>query len=430
MPKIAKELSDAHVRRLKWGAVQSGPNQGKPCPKFHAVGGVNGLYLQCTPPAPGNETFARSWVLKTLVGRTRRELGLGPYPEVTLSMARQKARDIKEQIRQGIDPKAERRALRSSLLAEQAKAVTFRTVGESYAAKKSRKYKTLKQTKKLQAMLETYAYPTLGNLLVADIERAHIIKMLSLIWESKTETATRVRAIVERVLDMAGAEGLRTGDNPARWRGNLDLSLPMPGKISKVQHFSAMPLDELPEFMQELTAKTTTGARALRFAILTVARSGEIRGATWDEIDMDAAVWTVPGERMKNGRTHKVPLCDDALTLLSALPRHADNDLVFVSPTGKMLSDMTLTKVIKDMGRKVTQHGFRATFRTWAQEHTSYPEEVCELAIAHVNSDATRAAYARSELIDKRRGLMRDWERFCREGLPTKGKVVSIGGKR
>lgn len=420
MPKLARELSDAEVRRLKWGSVQSGSKKGAPCPRLHAVGGVGGLYLYCAPPAPGNTTFGRSWILRTPIGRDRPDLGLGPYPEVTLSMARHKAREYKEQIRQGVDPRVTRKATKSALMAEQAKSVTFRAVGESYTAKKAREYKTTKQSKKLQAMLEAYAYPTLGNLLVSDIERAHIIKTLTLIWETKTETATRVRAIVERVLDMAGAEGLRTGDNPARWRGNLDLSLPMPGKISSVRHFRAMPMPELPEFMKELAAKHTTGALALRFGILTAARSGEIRGATWREIDLDNMVWTVPGDRMKNGRTHKVPLCPDAVDLLKSLPRDHDTDLVFVSPRGKQLSDMTLTKVLKDMGHKVTQHGFRATFRTWAQELTSYPEEVCELALAHVNSDATRAAYARSELIDKRRLLMADWERFCREGVPTK----------
>ena len=223
---------------------------------------------------------------------------------------------------------------------------------------------------------------------------------------------------------MAGAEGLRTGDNPARWKGNLELSLPLPSKISKVKHYAAMPVEELTEFMQALVEKDTIGALALRFGILTAARSGEIRGATWSEIEGD--VWTIPGDRMKNGRAHKVPLCRDAVALLNALPRDHDTDLVFVSPRGKLLSDMTLTKVLKDMGHQVTQHGFRATFRTWAQEHTSYPEEVCELALAHVNSDATRAAYARSELIDKRRALMRDWERFCRHGLSAKGKVVKL----
>ncbi|HCD55655.1 tyrosine-type recombinase/integrase [Haliea sp.] len=429
MPRLAQELSDAAVRRLKWGRVQSGSNKGAPCTKLHAVGGVGGLYLYCAPPAPGNTTFARSWILKTPIGKDRPELGLGPYPEVTLSMARQKAREFKEQIRQGIDPRVTRKALASALAAEQAKAVTFRTVADRFIVKKSKELKTVKQVQKLTAHLETYAYPILGKLQVSDIERADIIKMLTPIWETKTETATRVRATVERILDMAGAEGLRNGDNPARWRGNLDLSLPLPGKVSKVKHLAAMPVDEVPPFMSELAAKDSTGAMALRFAILTAARSGEIRGAMWSEIDFKAKVWTIPCERMKGGRDHKVPLCREAVDLLKSLPRDHDSNLIFVSPTGKMLSNMTLTKVLKDMGHQVTQHGFRATFRTWAQEHTTYPEEVCELALAHVNSDATRVAYARSELIDKRRKLMADWERFCREGLPATAKMKSIRGR-
>lgn len=428
MPKLARELSDSAVRRLKWGMVKSGPNRGQPRPALHAVGGVGGLYLRCAPPVPGNTTFARSWILKTPIGKARPELGLGPYPEVTLSRAREKARELKEQIRQGIDPRATKKAAQSALLAEQAKAVTFRAMATRYVAKKAKEFKTAKQAQKLTSHLETYAYPTLGHLLVGDVERAHIVRMLTPIWETKTETATRVRSSVEMILDMAGAEGLRTGDNPARWKGNLELSLPLPSKIKKVKHYEAMAVMDLPDFMRELSDKTTMGALALRFSILTAARSGEIRGATWEEIDLEGAVWTIPGERMKGGRTHRVPLCKSAVELLEGLPRRADSNLVFTSPTGKQLSDMTLTKVIRDMGHKATQHGFRATFRTWAQEHTGYAEEVCELALAHVNSDATRAAYARSELIDKRRALMQDWERFCREGLPEGDNVVKMKG--
>tara|TARA_R100000005_G_scaffold18284_1_gene7675 strand:- start:16145 stop:17434 length:1290 start_codon:yes stop_codon:yes gene_type:complete len=426
MPRLARELTDAEVRRLKWARVQSGSNKGAACTKLHAVGGVGGLYLHCAPPVSANTTFARSWILKTPIGKDIPELGLGPYPEVTLSVARQKARELKEQIRQGIDPRVTRKALASALVAEQAKAVTFRTLADRFIVKKGKEFKTAKQVQKLTSHLETYAYPILGNVLVSDIGRAHIMKMLTPIWETKTETATRVRATVERILDMAGAEGLRTGDNPARWRGNLDLSLPLPDKVRKVRHLAAMPVDEIPPFMHVLATKDSTGAMALRFAILTAARSGEIRGAMWSEIDFKAKVWTIPGERMKGGRDHKVPLCHEAVDLLKSLPRDHDSEVIFVSPTGKMLSNMTLTKVLKDMGHQVTQHGFRATFRTWAQEHTSYPEEVCELALAHVNSDATRAAYARSELIEKRRKLMADWERFCREGLPSKGKENKI----
>jgi len=416
MPRLARELSDAAVRRLKWAKVQSGINKGTPCTKLHAVGGIGGLYLYCAPPRTNNATFARSWILKTAIGKDRPELGLGPYPEVTLSMARQKAREIKEQIRQGIDPRVTRKAAASALVAEQAKAVTFRVVAGRFILKKSKEFKTIKQVHKLTAHLETYAYPILGNLLISDIERAHIMKMLTPIWETKTETATRVRATVERILDMAGAEGLRSGDNPARWRGNLDLSLPLPGKVHKVKHLAAMPVEEVPAFMRKLADKQGVGAMALRFAILTAARSGEIRAAEWSEIDVTEKVWTIPGERMKGGRDHKVPLCREALSLLELIPHDDDKSLIFVGLTGKMLSDATLTKVIKDMGYQVTQHGFRATFRTWTQEYTSYPEEVCELALAHVNSDATRAAYARSELIEKRRSLMSDWQAFCCEG--------------
>ncbi|WOJ95797.1 tyrosine-type recombinase/integrase [Congregibacter brevis] len=421
MPRLAPELSDSQVRRLRWGKVQSGPNKGKPCPKLHAVGGVGGLYLNCSPPVTENsKTYARSWILKTPVGNKLPELGLGPYPEITLSKARDKAREVKEKIREGFDPLSQRRQARSEILKAQAKSVTFKQLAERYIAKKSREFKTAKQTQKLRSHLETYAYGHIGRLVVEDIERAHIIAMLTPIWETKTETAKRVRATVERILDMGGAEGIRTGDNPARWKGNLELTLPAPDKIAKVKHLAAMPYAELPMFMGELCKRSTIGATALRFGILTAARSGEIRGATWREIDLDAKVWTIPADRMKNGRTHKVPLTSEAKKLLRALPR--DNELVFPSPTGRMLSDMTLTKVLKDMGHKVTQHGFRATFRTWAQEETEYAEEVCELALGHVNSDATRAAYARSELLDKRSLLMTDWEEFCHATASTRGQ--------
>lgn len=428
MPKRASELSDAAVRRLKWATVKTGRNKGKSRPAMHAVGGVAGLYLRCAPPvSQSSKEFARSWILKTKEGEARPEYGLGPYPEVTLGMAREKARQEKERIRQGISPRSERREARSRLIQEQSKAVTFNELGQRYEIKKAREYKTEKQAKKLKSMLATYVYPHLGNMVVSDIERAHIIKMLRVNWENKTETMTRVRAIVENMLDMAGAEGLRSGDNPARWKGNLDLSLPAPGKLTKGKHFSAMPLAELPGFYNELADKATVGAMALRFAILTAARSGEVRGATWDEIDLESKVWTIPGERMKGGRTHKVPLTSEAVAILKYLEgRH--EEIVFPAPRAGILSDMTMTKVLKDMGHTVTQHGFRATFRTWAQEHTNYPEEVPELALAHVNSDRTRAAYARSELLDKRRILMDQWQRFCREGLPAKGKVQRLRG--
>lgn len=415
MPKRAPFLSDLQVRRLKWAVVQSGPNKGKPRTALHAVGGVGGLYLQCTPPVGDNKNFGRSWLLKYTIGARKREAGLGPYPDVTLGMARDEARLWKQKVREGLDPLEERRAARSERIRQQAKAKTFKEIGRLYEARKAKEFKTAKQSQKLNSHLETYAYPIIGQMLVADIERSHILSILTPHWETKTETMKRVRAAVERILDLAGVQGLRAGDNPARWKGNLDLELAAPEKIAPVKHYKALPVSELQDFVGKLRKKKTTGAQALYFAILTASRSGEVRGATWDEIDLSTKTWTIPGERMKGGRTHRVPLTTDAMRMLRALPR--DYDFVFPSPRGGKLSDMALTKVIKDLGYQVTQHGFRATFRTWAQDSTEYAEEVCELALAHVNSDGTRAAYARSELLDKRRLLMRDWQKFCRPGL-------------
>ena len=409
MPSKVPEFSAMQVKRLASK------------PGFHAVGGVSGLYLNVS------DTRAASWILKKVVGTRRREMGLGGYPDVTLARAREKARDYADMIAQGVDPLAEKRARKSALLRSQATSVSFRQVASRYIIKKSKELKTGKQVQKLTAHLETYVYPSIGNLVVGEIERAHIVRVLQPIWESKTETATRVRASVERILDMAGAEGLRRGDNPARWKGNLELSLPNPGKVSKVEHYKALPYPELPEFMRELAPKKTTGAKALQFLILTAARSGEVRGATWEEIDLRKKVWTIPAERMKNGRQHTVPLSTAAVDLLKSLPH--GYDYVFPAPRGGQLSDMTIAKVAKDMGHDITAHGFRATFRTWAQECTSYPYEVCELALAHVNSDSTRAVYARSELIDKRRLLMADWERYCYKGKPA-GKVVPMRGRK
>jgi integrase len=404
MPKKAKELSDAQVRRL---AKQAG---------FHAVGGVAGLHLQVKPPAA-------SWVLKKKVGSRRREYGLGGYPDTTLSRAREKSREYVESLNEGIDPLVQKAARKSALLVSQAKQRTFSDVAAQFITKKSKEYKTAIQTDKLKHRIETYAYPYIGNMIVGDIDRTNIIKMLKPIWETKTETATRVRANVERILDLAGVEGLRTGDNPARWKGNLELTLPLPSKVSKVEHFKALPLQDMRVFMQKLIAQDWMGAKALRFGILTAARSGEIRAAKWDEINLGAKVWTVPAERMKGGRVHKVPLCADVVVLLKSLPR--DSEYIFHNTKGGKLSDVTISKVPKRIGYDVTAHGFRATFRTWAQEHTSYHEEVPELALAHINSDRTRAAYARSELLDKRRDLMDDWEHFCYHGL-KKGEVVPM----
>ena len=370
MPKVAPELTDAAVRKLGCGKIQGVGNSsskksvGSLCPAYHAVGGVSGLLLCCKPSG------ARSWVLRTSVVAKRRDIGLGGYPDTTLSQARQRARETKDMIRRGIDPLVEKKRFRSALAAEQAKSVIFSDVAREYIQKKSSEFKSTKQVYKLTQQLEVYAFPHIGNMVVEDIERAHIVKMLEFIWESKHETASRVRLHVERALDLAAAKGLRTGGNPARWKGNLDLSFPAGHKVAKRKHHKALAVDDLPAFWRKLQMLETIGAKALQFAILTASRPGEARGALWNEIDMYRKLWTIPVERMKGGRTHKVPLSPTALELLRSMPKIGD--YVFPGPTGNPVSDVSLSNVPKKIGHNVTAHGFRATFRTWAQEQTHY----------------------------------------------------------
>lgn len=424
MPKLVLELSDVQVRRLRHGVVG-----GRDVKALHAVGGVAGLLLQCAPPKPGNKIGGRSWILRTTVGAKRRDFGLGGYPDVTLSSARDKARAVKAMIGQGVDPIAEKQALKSAIIREQAKGVTFESLAAEYITKKARELKTAKQVQKLTNHLKSYAYPTLGRMFVADIERAHVVAVLQPIWETKNETASRVRTSIERILDLAAVKGLRTGDNPARWKGNLELSFAARQKVAKVKHYTALPVAELPEFMGKLTACKSIAARALEFAIYTAARSGEARGATWAEIDLEARLWTIPAERMKVGKAHRVPLNDAAIKLLEGLPKLGDN--LFLGVQGRPLQDAVISKAPKLIGYNVTAHGFRSTFKDWCRTHTAFADEVSELALAHVNNDATRAAYARDELLDKRRLLMREWGCFCSHGVTkAASKVSAIGGAK
>ncbi len=423
MPKLVPELSDLAVRRLSHNAIQNDPRipstkrtrrEGEPCTAMHAVGGVSGLLLQCRPPAEGNSLGARSWILRTMVGGKRCDIGLGGYPDVSLSAARLKARELKAKIKDGIDPIAERKAKRSALEAARVKSVTFKALAEEYIVKKSKEFKASsasQQRRKLENNLQMYVYPHIGNLIVADIQRPHLVKVLEPIWETKTETASRVRLSVERILDLGGVKGLRSGDNPARWAGNLALSFPAKQKVSKVEHFAALPVADIPEFMKKLRKLRGTGARALEFLILTGCRSGEVRKALRSEIDHESKTWVVPAERMKMGKEHRVPLSDFALTVLKELP--ATSDYLFSNRNGMPISDVMVWKVARSMGYQITAHGFRSTFKDWAIEHTDYPDEISELALAHVNSDKTRAAYARSDAFDKRRTLMMDWAKFC-----------------
>lgn len=410
MPKKAEELKPIQIKRL----VE------RPQIGFHSVGGVAGLALQIRSKS------AASWILRTKVGVKRRDIGLGGYPDITLAKARELAREAKEKIKNGIDPVLEKKANKSLLIRDQAKAISFETVAGEYVAKKAKEFKTQKQVQKLENQLSNYAFPHIGKMVIADIERAHIEQLLKPIWTTKHETASRVRLYIERILDLAGAKGLRSGDNPARWKGNLDLSLVAPSKAAKVKHFAALPISDLPKFMQKLTIQDWRGAKALEFIILTACRSGEARGATWQEVDFKKRVWTIPKERMKAGKEHVVPLSDSAVKLLKAIPK--EGDYIFTGMRGGVITDATISKAPKRLGQDVTAHGFRSTFKDWARKYTAYADEVTELALAHVNNDSTRAAYARDSLLDKRRLLMNDWEHYCYHGqsVTTGQKVVGI----
>ncbi|MBL8454248.1 MAG: site-specific integrase, partial [Zoogloea sp.] len=263
---------------------------------------------------------------------------------------------------------------------------------------------------------------------VGDVALPHVLKILEPIWTSKTETASRLRGRIESVLDWATVRGYRTGDNPARWKGHLDKILPAPGKVSKVEHHEAVAVEAIGAFLHALRRKEGMAARALEFLIFTATRSGEVRGATWSEIDLEGRTWTIPPERMKGKKEHRVPLSDQALSLLAGLPRFAGTDLVFPSPRNKVMSDMTLTALMRRMKREEVPHGFRSTFRDWAAERTNYPREVAEMALAHIIGDKVEAAYRRGDLFEKRARMMAEWASFCEMVAPT-GTIVPLRSK-
>jgi integrase len=397
MPRKAREMPALEVGRLKADGM-------------HAVGGVPGLYLQVVQPA-------RTWILRATIGHRRRDMGLGPFPEVGLALAREKARQARQQIDQGLDPIEVRKQAKGSLKASVEATRTFAECTAGFLDAKSSEWRNAKHRQQWQNTVTQYADPVIGEVLVRDVQLGHVLRILEPIWKTKTETASRLRGRLESVLDWATVRGYRTGSNPARWRGHLDKLLPAPAKIAKVEHHQALPIDSVPLFMRALRAKSGVGARALEFLILTGVRSGEARGATWDEIDMERAEWLIPAKRMKVAKEHRVPLSPAVLRLLQSLPRLDGTPYVFPSRKGGPLSDMTLTKCMRDMSVDAVPHGFRSTFRDWASERTSFPREVCEMALAHAIGDKVEAAYRRGELLEKRRGLMTEWSEFCHSGI-------------
>lgn len=386
-------------------------------PGVHNDGG--GLMLRVQKTATAHT--GRSWVFRYWLHGRERRMGLGSYPRVTLKDARDKAAEARRLLDQGVDPLEERQDARRRVMAKQAKAVKFKDAAEKLIAAKAPEWKNAKHAAQWASTLETYAYPVIGSLPVADIEVAHILKILEPIWTEKVETASRLRGRIEAVLGWAITSGYRSDDNPARWTKHLDMRLPAPAKVKKkagASGFGAMPYSNVPAFMQKLKDRSGAAAEALAFTIHTAARSGEVRGMIWSEVDLGEGVWTIPAGRMKAGAEHRKPLSDSAVRLLqSRRQRHGSDGLVFASDMSKdgqqkPMSDMTLGAVLKRMKvTGVTVHGFRASFRTWAAEETDHPSWVAEMALAHTVK-GIEAHYQRGDLMDKRRALAADWSAF------------------
>jgi integrase len=400
MPKIAKPLTAIEVKRLTE-------------PGMHAVGTVPGLQLVI------GKTGSASWILRTKVGGSRKDIGLGSYPAVTLAGAWQKAREALQSIKDGTDPVAERKVKRGAI------EWTFKACALAYIASHSSSWKNAKHGAQWRNTLETYVYPHFGSKHVRDVETSDVTSAIRPLWASKNETMVRVRNRIELVLSWAAAQGYRPkGFNPAAWRGHLDQVLPKPSKVNNRKSFEALPIGDIFGFMKRLRETTGTSARCLELTILTACRSGESRGAKWSEFDLDKGVWNIPAERMKANRSHRIPLGNDALKLLRQLARFENTDLLFPGRNGtKPLSDMSMTAVMRRMGLTAVPHGFRSTFTDWCAERTAYPSEVREMALAHAIGNDTEAAYRRGDLFEKRGNLMADWATFLKTE-PSKGDNV------
>lgn len=370
-----------------------------------------GLYLQVSKGG------TKSWIFRFTIAGKQREMGLGALHTVTLGQAREKAKACRESLLEGVDPLEARNSAKLSAALERAKTVTFDHCAAEYIAAHRTSWKNKKHEVQWTSSLRNYASPVIGSLPIAEVDTALVMKVLQPIWQTKTETATRVRSRIENILDWATVSKFRAGENPARWRGHLENLLADPGKVAKVEHHPALPWQDIGNFMAGLRQVGGVAARALEFAILTAGRSAEIRGALWSEVDLDAGVWTVPKERMKAGREHRVPLSSAALALLKAMPDVGNH--IFPGQRGDApLSDMSLTAVLRRMDRgDITVHGFRSTFRDWCAESVgnSFPREVCEHALAHRLPDKVEAAYRRGDLIEKRKVLMQVWADYCKK---------------
>ena len=416
MPKIARELSALEVKRLTR-------------PGWHAVGGVPGLLLQIKPPAREGAPISRSWILRVQVAGQRQPVGLGGFPQVSLAAAREQARKLATDARGGVNLIARKRAQRSALIAAASRNKTFKDCAEAYMEAHASDHTSDKHRKQWPSTLETYAYPLIGKMLVADITMRDVLDVLlqetthrdgstGKLWHIKAETAKRLLDRIRTVLDYALVNEYRSGTNPATWRGYLDTQLPSPRGLKSVKHHPAVPYAQVGDFMANLRRNQSTSARALEFLILTGVRSGSVRLADWSEIDLVKKLWIIPAAHTKAKREHRVPLAPQAIRLLKGVERMAGTDKVFPSASGKALSDMALSQLTRGMRERgelpvdAVPHGFRSTFRVWAAEQTNYPDEIRKAASGHVVGDQVKEAYQRTDLLEKRRQLMNEWAAF------------------
>ena len=381
-----------------------------------------GLYLRIGP------TGAKSWVFRYRVGKSRRDMGLGPLHTVSLAEARVKAAECRKLRLDNSDPLHVREAALLATKLENAKAVTFQDCAEAYVAAHSSSWRNAKHADQWRNTLSSYAYPVFGQLAVQTIDTGLVTKVLEPIWASKTETASRLRGRIECVLDWATVREFRRGENPARWRGHLENLLPKRQKVQQVEHHAALPYREVPDFIAVLRSQEGSAARALEFLIHTATRTSETVGATWAEVNFDAKTWTIPASRIKAGKEHRVPLSPTALAILEKMQNIASGDHVFPGGrSGAGLSNMAMLKLLERMGKSdLTVHGFRSTFRDWVSEQTDFSREVAEMALAHAIGDKVEAAYRRGDLFEKRRKLMEAWSTYCRTTLSGSNNAASI----
>jgi len=394
-------------------------------PGRYGCGLVKGLLLQIT------DTGAKSWVLRYELRGREHWMGLGSASVFTLKEARERARQARQLLADRIDPLAGKRAAEEAKRLQEARRLSFAEAAQQYFDQHESKWRNAHHRNQFLITLKAFVFSTLGDMDVAAIDTPDVLRALEPIWKTKSITADRTRSRIEQIIDWAIVRGHRPpGTNPARWKNHLSEVLPPPRKLAPIEHHRAMDYRQLPAFMAQLRQQDGVAARALEFLILTAARSGEVIGATWDEIDFASKTWIIPAHRMKGHREHRVPLSPAAIDLLRKLPRDGGRGLVFVArQSGNALNKMELPRVMDRLGQKgvTTVHGFRSSFRDWAGETTAFAHDICEAALAHSRGDATVQAYARGDLFTKRRALMQEWARYCLSPKATvSGDVVAL----